>query len=163
MSGQITKALTTPHATLGDALSIRRGLNLDSLRMANVTRCQGAYHSKDGIAEWTPTDWATAMAGECGEACNEVKKLRRIAATPERAAEMRIAGEQPDNDFSGPAEDYPRRVELVGEELADLIIYADLLAARLGIDLAFAVARKFNRKSEEIGSPVRLASPLEAD
>ena len=25
----------------------------------------------------SPTGWATAMAGECGEACNFVKKIRR--------------------------------------------------------------------------------------
>lgn len=34
------------------------------------------------------------------------------------------------------------------DELADVIIYADLIAARLGIDLGDAVRRKFNEVSE---------------
>lgn len=101
-------------------------LSFDGLRMANVARCNDVFHALD---EWSPTDWACAMAGECGEACNEIKKLRR--------------GENVTN-------------EQIGDEIADLVIYADLLAARLGIDLGEAVTRKFNKASAKRGSNVTL-------
>ena len=42
-------------------------LSFAQLRRANVGRCEAHYHP---LAEWSPSDWATAMAGECGEACN---------------------------------------------------------------------------------------------
>jgi hypothetical protein len=70
------------------------------------------------------TDWACALAGETGEACNLIKKLRR-----------------------GDAID----TEDIGKELADVVIYADLLAARLGIDLGEAVVQKFNEVSDRYG------------
>lgn len=82
------------------------------------------------------------MAGECGEACNAVKKLRRLQTAPHwhRAED-------------GPAE---HLVSDVADELADLVIYADLLAERLGIDLGAAVVNKFNATSELVGVPHRL-------
>lgn len=109
----------------------RPPLSFDSLRAVNVTRCEGAFFPID---EWSPTDWACALAGEVGEACNLVKKHRR-------------------GDFS---EDDVGFRFAVAEELADVVIYADLLAARLGIDLASAVREKFNVVSERRGSSVRL-------
>lgn len=94
-------------------------LSFPALREANVRRCESAWHS---IESWSPTDWACAFAGEAGEACNLVKKLRR-------------------GDFVS-AED-------IGEELADTILYADLLAARLGVDLGAAIIKKFNLVSDQ--------------
>ncbi len=47
-----------------------------ALRAANATRC-ARWHD-GGVADWAPTDWANAMAGEAGEACNAIKKLRRV-------------------------------------------------------------------------------------
>ena len=88
------------------------------------------------------------MAGECGEACNKVKKLRRIAETPESEAvhESRYRDEK----------SYGDHVEFLAMELADLVTYADLLAARLGIDLGEAVTRKFNRVSHRVNSNLKL-------
>lgn len=103
-------------------------LGFDELRQANVTRCEQVFHK---LNEWTSTDWATAMAGECGEACNEIKKLRRGELVTR---------------------------ETIGDEIADMVIYADLLAARLGIDLGQAVARKFNKVSDKRGSDIRLSA-----
>ena len=31
-----------------------------------------------GLEEWSPLEWAGAMAGEAGEACNAAKKLKRL-------------------------------------------------------------------------------------
>lgn len=96
------------------------------LRERNVARCGDAFHS---LEEWSLTDWACAMAGECGEACNLIKKFRR-------------------------GETITR--EMIGKELADMVIYADLLAARAGIDLGEAVRQKFNEVSERRGSAITL-------
>lgn len=118
----------------------RRTLSLDlsDLRAVNVERCEDVFHR---LEDWTPTDWACAVAGECGEACNNVKKLRRLDGadvdldTLEQRAELRIA---------------------ISKELADTVIYIDLLAARLDIDLARAVIDKFNEVSEKRGSIIKL-------
>lgn len=107
-------------------------LSFKELRAINVERCNSSFFppdSKDG--PW----WGNAMAGECGEACNVVKKIDRDGLTPER-------------------------VTALGKELADLITYADLLAARLGIDLGQAVALKFNEVSERVNSELRLPTDM---
>jgi NTP pyrophosphatase (non-canonical NTP hydrolase) len=118
-----------PEPAVGRATS---GLTFDELREANVSRCEGPTFGHT-IASWTPTDWACAMAGECGEACNLIKKLRRGEAVP---------------------------LDEIGRELADLVTYADLLAARLGIDLGEAVAMKFNEVSIRRGATERLLTKI---
>ena len=108
------------------------------LRATNVHRCEEAFHR---LEEWSPTDWACAFAGEAGEACNAVKKLRRL-------------------DGADSAENTPeRRAVLVSEilkELADTVIYADLLASRLGFSLGQAVLEKFNEVSRRRGVDIFL-------
>lgn len=103
-------------------------LDFAHLRAVNVARCEAAFNR---LYDWSPTDWACAVAGEVGEACNLIKKIRR-------------------HDSVDPCD--------VGDELADAVIYIDLLAARLGIDLGAAVRRKFNLVSDRVGSAVRLPS-----
>ncbi len=44
----------------------------------------------------------------------------------------------------------------IAEELADTVLYAVLLAARINIDLGQAVVEKFNKTSERYGFPERL-------
>ena len=102
------------------------GLDLDLLRDFSYGRQREVFTD---LHDWSPTDWACALAGEVGEACNLIKKLRR-------------------------GEDVSR--ERIGEELADTLIYLDLLAQRLDIDLAAAVVNKFNADSEKRGSKWRL-------
>lgn len=111
-----------------------------ALREANVRRCGEVFHPLDS---WSLTDWACAMAGESGEACNVVKKLRRLDS--ERA--------QATKPSHLTREDL---LDCLAEELADVVIYADLLAARAGIDLREAIREKFNRVSVERGSKERL-------
>lgn len=101
-------------------------LTFAALRRANVVRCEGSFH---GLAAWNPSEWTNALAGEAGEACNLTKKLRRGEAIDARA---------------------------IGDELADVVIYADLAAARLGLRLDELVREKFNRVSERVGSQVTL-------
>lgn len=117
-------------------------LSFGDLRTANAVRCfRGFGHEIDA---WSPGDWATAMAGECGEACNEVKKLRRLGPLPEVVK------------ANGNAAAVHDATEKIASELADLIIYADLLAARLGIELGPAVRRKFNEVSDRVKCDVKL-------
>lgn len=75
------------------------------------------------------------LAGEVGEACNVIKKIER-----ER---LGIAGSRD-------------TVEHLAEELADVIICADLIAMAEGIDLGVAVARKFNATSAKVGLQTRM-------
>ena len=116
----------------------RSNLSFNHLRSINVARCEDVFHP---VNSWTPTDWATAMAGECGEACNEIKKLRRLD------------GADADNDTPANRQDL---MENLAKELADLVIYTDLLAARMGIDLGKAVVDKFNEVSAKRSSSFRL-------
>jgi len=109
--------------------------NLEDLRAVGVARATdpvsaGGYGHGPGLADWSEERWALAMIGEAGEACNAVKKMIR-------------------GDGSR---------EAVAEEAADVVIYLDLLLAKLGLSLHDAVRAKFNRTSEERGSPHRLDS-----
>jgi NTP pyrophosphatase (non-canonical NTP hydrolase) len=80
---------------------------------------------------------AVELAGEVGEACNVIKKLER-----ERL------GWRGSRDT----------VAHLAEELADVVICADLCAMSAGIDLGAAVVAKFNATSEKVGLPTRLAA-----
>ena len=83
----------------------------------------------------TPLFRATELGGEAGEALNEVKKLER--------EKMGFRGSR-------------TTIEKLGDELADIIICADLVAAEYGIDLAEAVKRKFNETSDKVGFDIKL-------
>lgn len=101
-------------------------VDLRDFSKANLIRCEESFRFLD---EWSPTDWATALAGEVGEACNLIAKKRR------------------GDDI---------RIEDIADELSDALTYLDLLAQRLGIDLTEAMARKFNIVSERVDSSIRL-------
>lgn len=103
----------------------------DLLRRANVER----------DVHWDPSQKITLLfrsnelAGETGELANVVKKIEREA--------LGLRGSR------------ATRTEL-RDELADVIISADLLAMTAKIDLWAAVVRKFNATSEKNGLPTRL-------
>lgn len=97
------------------------------------------WHGEDS-EPWTGADWSNAMMGEGGEAANVVKKLRRV--------ETGVTGQADPN--------WDVLVEKLGDEIADTITYLDLLANHYGIDVAEALARKFNFISEREGMPERV-------
>lgn len=127
------------------------GLTFNTLRGANLARIpqfrnrlgRMAHSKKDG-SDWSPAQWLQAVVGELGEFANIRKKFERGDLTIEEYAKM------------------------AADELADVIIYLDILAARcldrdagdirfvdhLGIDLGEAVMRKFNEVSRRVGSNV---------
>jgi NTP pyrophosphatase (non-canonical NTP hydrolase) len=128
-----------------EAAQAPRALTFAALAEQNRTRVH-RWHGPDSDP-WSGADWSNAMCGEAGEAANVVKKLRRL--------ETAI----PDGRYHGTTVTTVDRDELVhglGDELADLLIYADLLAAHYGIDLEQHVRDKFNRVSEAQGFPERL-------
>ena len=81
--------------------------------------------------DWMLADWGNALAGEVGEACNIIKKMKR--------------------DPHGTV-----TVEQLANELADVVTYAAIIASKIDVDLGEAVIRKFNIVSERRGSDMRL-------
>ncbi len=114
-------------------------LTFSQVAEANRVRCR-KWHDPD-TEPWTGADWSNAMCGEAGEAANVVKKLRRC--------ETRTSSPM------DPPEDELRR--MLGHEIADVLLYAFLLADHYGIEVAPQVVEKFNLVSERQGFPDRLA------
>lgn len=108
-------------------------LTFAQFREINVKRCVESYFP---LEEWNASDWGNALAGEVGEACNIAKKLRRAESNPDIAATVSL--------------------DDLAKELADVVAYADLMAARFGIDLGLAVVKKFNEVSDRVNSPYKL-------
>lgn len=100
----------------------------------------------NGVQDWSPLEWAGAMAGEAGEACNAAKKLKRIA---DRLQNINL---EPGRSLTE-CESASRHV---GREVADTILYGLLLAVRVGVDLESTLIEVFNQKSEEYGFPERI-------
>lgn len=119
-------------------------LTFDTFKLVNRSR-SNRWH-KGGLEEWSVTDLSNALAGEVGEACNAVKKLRRVEDALPNLNE----------DESRQLDTRAKAVAAIGEELADTFCYLDLLAQRLGIDLEAAIISKFNIVSERYGFPERL-------
>jgi len=83
-----------------------------------------------GCMNWTPADWVTAICGELGEAANFIKKKKR--------------GDQ------------QVTIQDIVKELADVMIYTDILIQFYHYDTAAVIVSKFNEVSERVGSTVKL-------
>lgn len=119
-------------------------LTISELAAANSSRVK-RWHSIDA---WSPLEWAGAMAGGAGEACNAAKKLKRI---DDGIANINCA----DRSLT----DRLDACKKIGLEIADTIIYGVLLAESVGVDLEQCIIEAFNRKSEEYGFPERIGQP----
>lgn len=113
-------------------------LTLSHLRNVNGRR-RHEWQNRDGASPWCGADWSNEMGGECGEAQNIVKKLRRYECGV--------------NTQATPPIDVLH--ERLREELADVIITCDLVAMYYGVDLSDAVIDKFNATSEKQGLSTR--------
>ncbi len=112
---------------------------LSQLRDVNLTRCQ-RWHGPDGVNQWPLEMWGLAAAGEMGETCNVIKKIRR----------------QEDNLAQGSITNLAELQVQLSMEIGDTLVYLDLLAARAGLDLEDCIRSTFNRVSVRQGFPERL-------
>lgn len=124
---------------------------LQALRGANLRRVPD-FNAGD-LFDWSLAERGNELAGETGEACNELKKLLRA----DKAYDARMH----EHGFSNEAlidwlRERNERIEKAKTELADVIICVDLIAAQLGVDLEQIVRAKFNATSDKIGSKVKL-------
>ena len=110
----------------------------ENVTRVNLERCK-AWHPT-GINEWSPTDWACAFAGEAGELCNVIKKLKRLEDGTERVGR-------------GSEEEL---LQQAAQEIGDTYIYLDLLCQRLGLDMYACIRDTFNRVSKRENLPQRL-------
>lgn len=120
-----------------DEYSIKQRLDLtfSRLRQKNVVRCDVFQP----LFDWSPVDYSNAIAGEAGEACIITRKMRRLLVDG-------LKEECTIEEF---------KAKLM-KELADIVIYVDLLAARIEGDLAGAIIVKFNEASDKMGSSIKL-------
>src|SRR5437773_11859063 len=98
------------------------GLSFYQLRSLNVERAKLWHPGFPGDDTWTLADWSNAMCGEAGEAANIVKKIRRWE-TNLHGADQKTIGEL---------------VPLLADEIADVVCYLDLLAAKAAINMGMA-------------------------
>lgn len=136
-------------------------LTFADLRAANLARLASVWPAED---PWEPWDWTNAICGEVGEACTEgLALLTLLSAAAGAAANLTKkmnrtwpAGQYADA-WNKPED---RRLDelsaRLANELADVVIYADLLASKLGRSLGECVREKFNAKSAEIGCSIRI-------
>lgn len=101
-------------------------LTFAALRAGNTTR-HVRYYAKDQPA-WSHDEWMVAIGGEVGEALNLVKKINRVR--------QRMAGDR---------RTLPELTSMLGDELADVAIYDDIIAShyrteQLGRAQAFRIA-----------------------
>jgi NTP pyrophosphatase (non-canonical NTP hydrolase) len=103
----------------------------------NRLRSESPGGFNHALESWSLSDWLTATLGELGEAANIAKKLNRVRdginGNKQSEAELRTAFRR---------------------EIADTVIYLDLLAQREGFDLGEAVRETFNAKSRELNCSI---------
>lgn len=84
--------------------------------------------------------YGNALAGETGEACNIIKKIERH--------NLGLIGGLDPGDIKTEA--------MLAAELADIVMYVDLIAKETGVDLEAALVSKFNWTSDKYGMSVKL-------
>lgn len=117
-------------------------LTFHDVSQINRKRCE-RWHPGFPDDGWTGSDWSNAMAGEAGETCNVVKKLRRNQFGIVQAA----------------ADTGPDLRAKLATEIGDTFLYLDLLAQFYGLDMAVCVAETFNRVSRRENFPELLPEP----
>jgi NTP pyrophosphatase (non-canonical NTP hydrolase) len=122
------------------------GLTIRTIVARAISR-SNRWHKGD-LNNWSPLEWAGAMCGEAGEAANAAKKLKRLT-------DEILSINKAERDLKSLAE--ARAV--VAKEVADVLLYAVVLWASVGITPREAeeiICAVFNRKSEEYGFPEKL-------
>ncbi len=133
-------------------------LTFKALREANLARLplfknkQGgpAHNTADG-SDWKLTQWVNAIAGELGEFSEQILTLMMARAIGNLANTTK---KMERGDYPNTLEANEYLASCLENELADVLIYADLVAFRLGFDLDAAVVSKFNEVSRRVGCDV---------
>lgn len=123
---------------------LKKSLTLKKLTDVNYKRCR-KWHKSEDLSDWSISDWACAMAGEAGEVCNAVKKLNRLR-------DNLPSKNEPNRQISS----YEEAKSKIGEEIADTVLYLNLLAIRLGLDFETEIINKFNSVSKKYGFSEKL-------
>ena len=109
-------------------------MDMRAFSKRNKLRCESSTGFNHSLSSWSASDWMTAMVGEVGEAANVVKKLNRVR-----------------DGIPGNVETPQALTSQLGEELADVYIYLDLLCQSIGVNLADEIEEKFQKTSRKIG------------
>lgn len=104
-------------------------LTFSRLREANKLR-RAEIHI--AAKKYSKLEWAACLCGEAGELANFIKKDSRI-------------------NYEGDV-----HKSEISKEIADCLIYLDLIANEYNINLEECVIEKFNEVSEKYGSNVKL-------
>lgn len=122
---------------------MKTDLSMRGFQLINDARAD-MWH-ENGSENWSLADWGNALAGETGEACNLIKKVRRI---------------QTGTGGNTKGETMDQLVADIGVELADVVTYAFLTATMVGCNLQDAIVKKFNEVSEKQGLPQQIELDL---
>lgn len=114
-------------------------MNFRYVSIVNADRCRMWHEGQ--TEEWNAADWSNAMVGEAGEACNAVKKYRRIQTGVQQK--------------EGPKTHSEARAA-IKKEIGDTYLYLDLLAQFFGFDMWETIRDVFNQVSEREGFAHRL-------
>ncbi len=119
-------------------------ISFSDFSKANRARCEDPDGFNHPIGSWSFSDWFLAFIGEAGEAANVAKKLNRYR-----------------DGIRGNKETADALHAKLRQELGDAFVYLDLMAQSVGIDIFDAGIEVFDRKSDDIGYPVKLrATPV---
>jgi NTP pyrophosphatase (non-canonical NTP hydrolase) len=102
-------------------------LTFAKLRQKNLQRV-GEIHN---CGQWQYPEWVMAVCGELGEMANILKKVKRGSKKWNKTTKLAVQ-----------------------REIADTLIYLDLLAQSLDIELDIAVIEKFNLVSKKYSSKI---------
>lgn len=121
-------------------------------RFSAISLARAQRWHRGGLDEWSVTDWSNALAGECGELCNAVKKFRRV--------EDQLT--QHDGDTPAP-KSREQAVAAIAKEIGDVYAYLDLVAQRFGLDVFDCVRDTFNAISTRENMPERIPHDFDDD
>lgn len=151
--GQYYRAAFNAMVAIVNELAAEQPLSFDHFRLTNLRRCvEGFGHE---LGSWNVAEWGNATNGEMGEAIGVYLSLLTVRdfgnAGNIAKKLLRFRDNVKGNLFT--ADDYRKHL---AEEIAGAVIYADLWSASQGINLGEAIKHEFNKKSDELGSPIKL-------
>jgi NTP pyrophosphatase (non-canonical NTP hydrolase) len=134
-------AINKPHGIIDVMKKVNKTseLTFEDFSKANFARCESEKGFNHPVSDWTSSEWLTACLGELGEVAHVVKTILRQR---DNLTEKNLSRDELN--------------KMLAEEIADTIIYLDMLAQSQGINIATAIFEKFNKTSNNIGSDIYL-------